>query len=462
MMFYFLFGLICIYAIFTFWFALTAFWEKEFKAGTRGLVAGFGMAFFLFLYAQAQAVGMLDGTLMKVLQGIAAGLIVLFTIAMFVPLGRRPEALKGTEGMRQGDPERFNQKDTAFNIAHVGGYGPEVSKQRWALQSRDPFGGIYWTLVMGLRPHADGKVNPQKQTGFTAEEITAEIKKTARYCGADLVGITPVKQDFCYSETFSYEESKLGTGPAVTKPVDIKHKYAIVFGREMNFHRIQNTLSAKNDESLGEIGKTYYELAQIACAVAAYIRQLGYSAKAHHVRNEQILQVPNAVDAGLGEQGRHNYLITGKYGPRVRLATVTTELELIPDKPVDIGVQDFCESCRLCEINCPSQALAPEKAVVRGYRKWPQDYTKCFGFWVTGGNTFGCTLCLKVCPWNKPRTFVHRVSMYGAARSVVARRVLYWGALIFFGKLHRWKRLPLPDEIDMPPETQSWGKASPN
>jgi epoxyqueuosine reductase QueG len=180
------------------------------------------------------------------------------------------------------------------------------------------------------------------------------------------------------------------------------------------------------------------------------------------VRNEQILQVPHAVDAGLGEQGRHNYVITEKYGPRVRLATVTTDLELIADKPIDIGVQDFCESCRLCEINCPAQALAAEKTVVRGYRKWPQDYTKCFGFWVTGGNTFGCTLCLKVCPWNKPRTFVHRVSMYGAARSVVARRVLYWISLIFYGKLHRWKRLPLPDEIEMPPETQNWGKQSSN
>ncbi len=461
-MFYVLFTLICIYTIFTLWFALSAFWEKERKAGTRGLICTFVMVAVLFFYVQAQAGGMLDGTLLKTLQGIIAVLLILFTISMFVPIGRRPEALKGTEGMRSGEPERFNQKDTAFNIAHVGGYGPEVSKQRWALQSRDPFGGIYWTLVMGLRPHADGKVNSQKQEGFSAKEITREIKRTARYCGADLVGITKVKQDFCYSETFSYEESKLGTGPAVTSQVDVKHKYAIVFGREMNFHRIQNTLSPKNDESLGEIGKTYYELGQISCAVAAYIRQLGYSAKAHHVRNEQVLQVPYAVDAGLGEQGRHNYIINEKYGPRVRLATVTTDLELIEDKPVDIGVQDFCESCRLCEVNCPAQALAAEKTEVRGYLKWPQDYTKCFGFWVTGGNTFGCTLCLKVCPWNKPRTFVHRVSMYGAARSVVARRVLYWISLIFYGKLHRWKRLPLPDEIEMPPETQNWGKQSSN
>lgn len=459
-MFYLLFALISVYTVFTLWFTVSAYREMESKAGTRGLIATAGMVVFLFLYALAQANGLLDGLLIKILQGLIAFIMVIFTIPMFLPIGRRPAALKGTDGMQEEASERFSQKDTAFNIAHVGGYGPDIGKKRWALQSRDPFGGIYWTLVMGLRPHADGKVNPQKKTGLTPEKITREVKRNARYCGADVVGITPLKPDFCYSETFSYEESKLGTGPAVTTPVDLKHKYAIVVGKEMNFLRIQNTLTPQNDESLGEIGKTYYELAQIACALAAYIRQLGYSAKAHHVRNEQVLHVPLAVDAGIGEQGRHNYVITEKYGPRVRLATVTTDLELVPDKPVDIGVQDFCESCRLCETNCPAQALSADKTVVRGYRKWPQDYNKCFSFWVSGGNTFACTLCLKVCPWNKPRTFVHRVSMYGAARSLVARRVLYYISVIFYGKKIHWKKMPLPDDIEMPPETQNRGKGS--
>lgn len=459
-MFYFLFTIILIYTIFTLWFAISAYREMEPKAGTRGLIATAGMVAFLVLYALAQANGLLDNRPMQILQGTITVFLYIFTILMFVPIGRRPAALKGTAGMQVEASERFNQKDTAFNIAHVGGYGPDVGKKRWALQSRDPFGGIYWTLVMGLRPHADGKVNPHKKAGLTPEAMTTEVKRKARYCGADVVGITALKPYFCYSETFSYEESKLGTGPAVTTAVDLKHKYAIVVGKQMNFLSIQNTLTPHNDESLGEIGKTYYELAQIACALAAYIRQLGYSAKAHHVRNEQVLHVPLAVDAGIGEQGRHNYIITEKYGPRVRMATVTTDMELIPDKPVDIGVQDFCESCRLCETNCPAQALSAEKTVVRGYRKWPQDYNKCFGFWVSGGNTFACTLCLKVCPWNKPWTLVHRISMYAAARSLVARRVLYYISVIFYGNKIRWKMMPLPDDIEMPPETQTWAKGS--
>jgi reductive dehalogenase len=455
MMFFFNFALVSLFVLFTLWFAVSSFRERVMRAGILGLVATMGMTVFLVFYAWLKSADLLSGSGMQIAQVLFGVLMTLFTVALFLPIGRRPKALRGTEGMKEGDGERFNQKGTAFNIAHVGGYGPDTGKKRWALQSMDPFGGIYWTLCMGLRAHADGKVNPKKRTDFTPGQITEEIKRTAKYAGADLVGISTVKQDFIYSENFSYEQSKLEKGPAVTTPVDLKHKYVIVFAKEMNFERIQNTLTERNQESLGEIGKTYYELAQIACGVAAFIRQLGYSARAHHIRNEQLFHVPHAVDAGLGEQGRHNYLITNRFGPRVRLASVTTDMELVEDKPVDMGVQDFCESCRICEINCPSQALAAEKAVIRGYRKWPQEQEKCFLFWVTGGNTMGCTLCLKVCPWNKPPSFVHRVSFFAASRSVIARRLLYWITVIFYGKRVSWKRAPLPERIELPPEIQA-------
>jgi len=459
-MFYFLFTLISIYTLFTFWFAISSFKEKSFRAGILGIIFSLLMAIALAFYAWAWNEGFLSGNVAQTLQFTFGVIMALFTLSLFLPLGRNPKALFGTEAMREGASEKFNQKDTAFNIAHVGGYGPEKGKQRWALQSRDPFGGIYWTMVMGLRGHAEGRINPEKREGFSPGEISKEVKKTARYLGADLVGITAVKQDFIYSEGFSYEESKLEKGPAVTTPIDLKHKYVIVVGKEMNFDRIQATLTDKNEESLGEIGKTYYELAQIASALASFIRQMGYSARAHHIRNEQICHVPHAIDAGLGEQGRHDFLITREFGPRVRLASITTDLELLEDKPIDIGVQDFCEICRLCEINCPGQALDEKKSVIRGYRKWPHYQDKCFGFWVTGGNTFGCTLCLKICPWNQPRSFIHRINFFIASRSAVARRFLYWITLIFYGKKIQWERTPLPEKIEMPPETKTWGKES--
>lgn len=461
-MFYFIFILVSIYTLFTLAFAITSFKEGYIRAGILGTVFFFAMAAVLGIYGFFKGAGLLSTHLA---QGIQIGfgvILTLFSILMFIPLGRNPKAILGTEGMADGKSEKFNQKDTAFSLAHVGGYGPEAAKRRWAVQSRDRFGGIFWTLVMELRGHVDGKTNSKKKNGFSSKDITREIKSIAKYLGADLVGITTVKDDFTYSNCFSYEESKLGVGPAVTTPVDLKHKYVIVLAKEMNYSVVKDALTEKDIDGLGigEVGKSYYEVAQTACALAAYIRHLGYPARAHHLRHDQIIHVPHAVDAGLGEQGRHSYLITYKYGPRVRTAAVTTDLELIEDKPADIGVQDFCENCRLCMINCPVQALAEEKAVVRGYKRWLQDQNKCFNFWISGANTWACPVCMKICPWNKPKSFIHKINFFAARQSVVARRVLYWITIIFYGKRIYWKRVPLPEELEMPPETSTWGKQS--
>jgi len=456
--FYFLFALISIYTIFSLCFAITSFKEKCIRPGILGIITLLVLVGILSTYTWAKGAGHLSGALAQGVQFISGAALALFTVLMFLPLGRNPKALLGTKGMAEGNPEKLNQKDTAFSIAHVGGYGAEAAKNRWALQSQDPFGGFFWTLVMGLRYQVDGKVNPNKEQAHSPEEITKTIKEKAKYLGADLVGITTRKDDFTYSDAFSYEESRLEVGPAVTSPVDLEHKYVIALGKEMNYSVIRAALTEKDNGSLGEIGKSYNEVAQIACALAGYIRQLGYPARAHHLRNDQIMHVPHAIDAGLGEQGRFSYLLSARYGPRVRLAAVTTDLELLEDQPVDIGVRDFCENCRLCEVNCPCNALPAEKKVVRGYERWHQDQDKCFNFWVSGANTFACTLCINTCPWNKPRSFVHKVSFFAATRSVMARRVLYWISVLFYGKRLPWKRRPLPGAVALPPETTSWAK----
>ena len=193
-MFYFLFMLVSVFTLYTLWFVVTVMREKVLRPTILGLLTLTGLVAALAIYAWAHGAGHLSNPVATGIQIVVGVLMVAFTISLFMPIGRNPKALEGTKGMFEGESERFNQKDTAFNIAHVGGYGPEVSKQRWALQSRDPFGGIYWTLVMGLRAHADGKVNPQKQEGISAEEMTREIKRNARYCGADLVGITEIDE----------------------------------------------------------------------------------------------------------------------------------------------------------------------------------------------------------------------------------------------------------------------------
>ena len=48
------------------------------------------------------------------------------------------------------------------------------------------------------------------------------------------------------------------------------------------------------------------------------------------------------------------------------------------------------------------------------------------------------------------------ISALAASRSIVARRLLYWFHLLFYGKRFAWKRIPLKEEVAMPTETASW------
>ena len=96
------------------------------------------MTIGLGAYTWAWNVNLLLGEIAQTAQLAVAVIGAVFTVALFLPIGRRPHVLAGTSGMKEGTQEQFNQKDTAFNVAHVGGYGPEAGKRRWALLKRDP------------------------------------------------------------------------------------------------------------------------------------------------------------------------------------------------------------------------------------------------------------------------------------------------------------------------------------
>ncbi|MCF6232365.1 MAG: 4Fe-4S dicluster domain-containing protein [Rhodobacteraceae bacterium] len=63
------------------------------------------------------------------------------------------------------------------------------------------------------------------------------------------------------------------------------------------------------------------------------------------------------------------------------------------------GIDEFCQSCRVCENACPPEAIAPEKQTVRGENKWYVDFDKCIPFFA---ETSGCAICIAVCPWSRP------------------------------------------------------------
>jgi len=240
-----------------------------------------------------------------------------------------------------------------------------------------------------------------------ASEMTEKVKRVARWFGASLVGICEVNPLWIYSHWGEHNAKwipEFSPGDPVELPEE--YRYAAVIAIEMEHDDVKRSPAVCPSIDLG-----YSKMAFVASSVAEFIRLLGY--KAIPSGNDMALNIPLAVDAGLGELGRNGILITEKYGPRVRLCKVFTDLPLVPDKPVDLGVQHFCETCGLCAKYCPGQAIPKgertdqpvDKSNNTGLLKWPVNTERCLTWWYRSGT--GCAVCIRACPWNKPPGILH-------------------------------------------------------
>ncbi len=296
---------------------------------------------------------------------------------------------------------------------------------------------IRWLLGhIGQPEFVDGDpVN--NQIKLSPERASLKIKKYAQWLGADLVGISKVNQEYVYSHRGRTQSPDEPWG----SPITLNHKYAISLGFGENIEMVR---TGPHHGEMLESMTVYQNSAVVSVLIAKYIRLLGYPARAHHFRNYQVQSVPLAVDAGLGELGRCGFLLTKKYGNCLRLSSVTTDLPLNIDSPIDIGVQDFCERCKLCAETCPSRAIPfGEKIEVRGKMKWKLATLKCIAYWNKVGTD--CGICIASCPWSQPDVWYHRLASEAATKSELGRIVLLWLYPIMFGK-HKAK--PNPDWLD--------------
>jgi ferredoxin-NADP reductase/Pyruvate/2-oxoacid:ferredoxin oxidoreductase delta subunit len=211
-------------------------------------------------------------------------------------------------------------------------------------------------------------------------EMTSRLKAKSFEFGAALVGCTRVTEETLYEGCESY------------------WPHAVVVAAPMDCELLFEAPSITGD--VGAI-KGYIDVGKAAIKLAKYIRSLGWNAEADtNLGNapSKVMHVPLAVNAGLGTMGRHTSVITKEYGANVRFATVLTDIPMIFDEPVDIGVEDVCTNCRVCAENCPPKAIYPEKVMVRGVEKWHLDFDRCMPYFVENE---GCGVCITVCPWSE-------------------------------------------------------------
>jgi reductive dehalogenase len=288
---------------------------------------------------------------------------------------------------------------------------------------RSEYVGSQFEFEETLVTLADGPINSEKQE-IDPKDISLFLKKMTLHLGAAEVGIARLNPAYVYSH--------VGRGPEPWgKKIRNKQPYVIVLSVEMNYIKVEEAPKIGISE---ETALQYLNVQRIAIVLADYIRNLGYQARAHiSGSNYQIMLPPVADDAGLGELGRLGYLISPRFGARIRLAAVTTEIPLVPDKPIQFGVQDFCEKCKKCAVNCPPGVIPDgEKTLVRGVDKWQLDIGKCYRFWRVIGTD--CGLCMRVCPYSHPDTLTHNILRQGIKRSSFARSLAIYGDDLFYGK----------------------------
>ena len=228
-------------------------------------------------------------------------------------------------------------------------------------------------------------------------EAAATVKRVATLFGADLVGICAHDERWVYTQRYARHA---GEGRPVGLPDGLTS--VVVVGQAMDHDLVDTVPSALSSAA---VGLGYSKDALVLLATSQWLRNLGYQAVPS--LNDTALAIPLAIQAGLGEYGRHGLVITPEFGPRVRFGKIFTDAPLDHDAPVEFGVSAFCEVCRRCTDACPPKAIpngepSPVKlnrSAIGGVRKWSVDGEKCFSYWTQ--IVTDCMICMRVCPYNK-------------------------------------------------------------
>ncbi len=255
--------------------------------------------------------------------------------------------------------------------------------------------GAFVLLQDGDSADAKIRLDPQEAADL--------VKATSYWLGADAVGISRCPDWAWYSHD--------ARGDVINPP----HDQAINMVIDQGYETMEGS-SGDDWIAVAQSMRAYLRFSLLGGVIAKQIRNLGYKAKAHTVMDGEVLQPPLLLLSGLGEVSRIGEVILNPYlGPRLKSGTVTTDLPMAHDKPIDFGLQTFCESCNKCARECPSGAItAGPKLMFNGYEIWKSDSQKCATYRITTPGGAMCGRCMKTCPWNLEGIFKEKPFRWAA------------------------------------------------
>jgi epoxyqueuosine reductase len=278
----------------------------------------------------------------------------------------------GEESRRRPSPVYWHPPDT---IPH----GP---LQRWFYDRTASVGEELLEARRDRQRAIDEPLVPVADTRreVTAREMTLDLRRAGAASGADDVGVTLVRPEYVFE---GHEVSP--------------HRWMIVIAVGHDYDAMKAAPSAR---TLVEVTRQYARGIRAAKGLANWLRGQGYDAVPHGgPMAGSFLLIPAAIEAGLGELGKHGSMIHPRLGANFRLACVLTDAPLVADRPNEFGASDFCVNCRVCADACPPHAIQHDKILVRGERRWYVDFDKCLPYF---NEAMSCAICIAVCPFSRP------------------------------------------------------------
>jgi reductive dehalogenase len=285
---------------------------------------------------------------------------------------------------------RVPKRAAFFERALRGDLGEKSAKERTRFAFKHPFSQAMMPFIRAMVPLQDGPLAARADGLDDPVANTKAIKSLSYLLGADLTGICEIPRYAWFSHH------------ADGQPIEPYHRYAVVMLIDQEYATME---AASGDDwiSGAQSMRAYMRGAEIAGVMADMLRDYGVPARPQTNVDSDVLHIPLVLWAGLGELSRIGELVLNPFvGPRFKSVVLTTDLPLEPDKPIDFGLQYFCDHCLKCARECPCDAIPwGDKVMFNGYEMWKPDVERCTRYRLTNMKGSACGRCMKTCPLNK-------------------------------------------------------------
>ena len=311
----------------------------------------------------------------------------------------------------ESEVERAAARHNFFMRARAGDLGERPQREVGRFIEKAPHGLATRLMLNDLVPLQTGDTAPHIAAGTEDPNRNADaVKALGHFLGADMTGVCEAPDYAWYSHT------------ADGVPIQPRHRNAIIFVLDQGYETMEG---ASGDDwiSGAQSMRAYLRASMIACILAAQLRSLGWAAQAHTAAADEVNHIPLLLRAGIGELSRIGELVLNPFvGPRFKSGVVTTDMPLTADRPIDFGLQDFCNKCNKCARECPVGAIRfGPKVMFNGYEMWKPDVDRCARYRITNMRGSACGRCMKTCPYNTEGVLSERPFQWAAMKLPFAR-----------------------------------------